>query len=174
MAKKKTEVPATTGTQLIDKVKHIVTTHKGRVSAEFLQLLIAKEECQILIDLFSDKQKDIEECLQKFSLADIEAAIGANAYVTIDGEVKYSFSEGIVVNKDIDAKGIMSTVAKIIPDKYFVKVAPKLDQSRMVEEALDGTLDPNLIPYVTATKVLKTKITRSTIKTSTVATGTGS
>lgn len=151
MAKKKTMIPVTTHSVQKDKITNCLAIHKNRHTASLPDLIVALEELGQIAESFLARKADIEEVLNKFSLADIQAAIGVDAYIQVDKTINYNFSEVTRTVSSVDTKGIMSKLGKIVPDRYFIKQDPKLDTKTMVAECLSGKgLDPMLIPYVSA------------------------
>ena len=151
MAKKKTIISVATNTTQKDKITHGLTVHKNRGSATIQELLVAKEELGQIAESFLARIADIDEVLNKFTLADVQAAIGADTIIQVDGSINYSFNEVQRTVSSVDTKGIMAKLGKIVPDRYFIPQDPKLDTRTMVAECLNGSgLDPMLVPYVSA------------------------
>lgn len=151
MAKKKTMIAAATHAVQKDKIQNCLTVHKNRHTATVVELVVALEELGQIAESFLARKADIEEVLNKFSLADIQAAIGVDAYIQVDGTINYNFAEVTRTVSSVDTKGIESKIGKIIPDRYWIPQKPKLDTRTMVAECLNGAgLDPMLIPYVSA------------------------
>ena len=151
MAKKKTMIPVATHSVQKDKITNCLNIHKNRHTASLPDLIVALEELSQIAESFLARKADIEEVLNKFSLADIQAAIGVDSFIQVDGTINYSFAEVTRTVSSVDTKGIMAKLGKIIPDRYLIPQDPKLDTRTMVAECLSGTgLDPMLIPYVSA------------------------
>lgn len=151
MAKKKTMISVATHSVQKDKITNCLNIHKNRHTASLPDLIVALEELGQIAESFLARKADIEEVLNKFSLADIQAAIGADAFIQVDGTINYSFNEVTRTVSSVDTKGIEAKLGKILPDRYLIPQKPKLDTRTMVAECLSGTgLDPMLLPYVSA------------------------
>lgn len=151
MANKKTIISVATPAKQKDKIANCLEIHRNRLTASVKDLVIGIEELGQVVEALLARKADLEEVLNKFSLADIQAAIGVNAIIQVDGTVNYSFNEVTRTVSSVDTKGIEAKLGKILPDRYLIPQKPKLDTRTMVAECLSGTgLDPMLIPYVSA------------------------
>lgn len=161
MAKTKTLIPVATHSVQKDKITNCLSIYKNRHTASVTELVVALEELGQIAESFLARKADIEEVLNKFSLADIQAAIGTDAVIQVDKTINYSFAEVTRTVSSVDTKGIESKLGKILPDRYFIPQKPKLDTKTMVAECLSGVgLDPMLTPYVSAHKETVLNISR--------------
>lgn len=164
MAKKKTMIAVSTHTVTKDKIANCLNVHKNRHTASLQELIVALEELGQIAESFLARRADIEEVLQKYSLADIQAAIGADTYIQVDGSINFNFSEVTRTVSSVDTKGMQAKLGKLIPDRYWIKQDPKLDTKTMVAECLSGKgLDPMLVPYVSAHNETVLSITRRSV-----------
>jgi hypothetical protein len=143
-------------------LKDAVVIHKGRASASIRELIEARAIFNVFIERLNAQVQDIEECLQKFSYADVETALGSNPCIQIDGNTSVTFKEDTAVVSNVDAKSIMA-LGNLVPKKYIVEKVD-LNKKAIVQDSLDGTLDSMLVPYVSVHSETKLKITSRAIK----------
>lgn len=163
---KKTIIPVATHGVQKDKISNCLSIYKNRHTASVPELVVALEELGQIAESFLARKADIEEVLNKFSLADIQAAIGVNAVIQVDKTINYSFAELTKTVSSVDTKSIEAKLGKLVPDRYYIPQKPKLDTKTMIAEVLSGTgLDPMLAPYVSAHRETVLNITRrSTVR----------
>lgn len=141
-------------------IKDAATIHTNRRTETATNLIIAKISLQNKVDQLLQMIANIDECLHKFTLAQLQAEVGANTQLVVDGVTNIVFSEKMVTTGSYNAKAFNTAVGDgLFPAQYKkTRVDWTPDTTKMYKDFLDGCLPSILMPYVTASRENVVKI----------------
>lgn len=135
-------------------VKDAAVIHSNRHTETATNLIIAKISLQNKADQLLQMIANIDECLHKFTLAQLQAEVGANTQLCVDGVTNIVFSEKMVTTGTYNAKAFNTAVGDaLFPNQYKKsRVDWTPDTTKMYKDYLDGCLPSILMPYVSASR----------------------
>ena len=134
---------------------------KNRETSTPAELLAAKHAIEKTIDNMKVRVEVLEEQLNSLNLPDLEAIYGVNPMIVLVDKNKKGdiiktnviFKEKMVTSSEVQKKEILK-LGNLVPSKYIVS-KQDLDKTGILNDYFAGTLDPTLMPYVSARSDLK-------------------
>lgn len=152
MATKK--ITKTVSTVSVQKAVEIHNNRRDKTKVSATDLIVAKATLIKKMAQLDDMVANLDEILRSYTLAQLEAEVGANTILCIDGKINILFKEKIVTTGSFDAKGFNSSVGEAMFPSVYKKARKDwaADTGKMYTDYINGVLPPILMPYVKATR----------------------